>query len=97
MLVRVALYHPIKPWVLFDVVNLAKNYTLIFVIELPTYSCTLEKGGGEGGRRGGEGERGEGEGEGEEEREDRTCFLTFSFGEITSLTRCRETRWKDFS
>ena len=65
MLVRVALYHPIKPWILFDVVNLAKNYALIFVIELPTYSCTLENGGGEGGRRGGEGERGEGKGEGE--------------------------------
>ena len=109
MLVRVALYHPVKPWILFDVVNLAKNYALIFVLELPTYSCTLEKGrgrggkerggrrGGEGERRRGEGERGEGEGEGEEEREDRTCFLTFSFGEITSLTRCRETRWKDFS
>ena len=89
---------PIKPWILFDVVNLAKNYALIFVIELPTYSCTLEKGGGEGergeGEGDGEGERGE---KGEEKREDRTCFLTFSFGEITSLTRCRETRWKDFS
>jgi len=26
-----------------------------------------------------------------------TCFLTFSFGEMTSLTRCLETRWNDFS
>ena len=90
-------------------VNSAKNYALIFVVELPTYSCTLYIGkgrgrGGEGegergGERGREGERGAGEGgeKVEEESKDRTCFLTFSFGEITSLTRCRETRWKDFS
>lgn len=84
-------------------VNSAKNYALTFVVELPTYSCTLYIGKGRGrggkGRGRGKGERGEGEGgeEGEEESKDRTCFLTFSFGEITSLTRCRETRWKDFS
>ena len=60
---------PIKPWILFDVVNLAKNYALIFVIELPTYSCTLEKGGGEGER--GKGGKGREMGRGKEERKER--------------------------
>ena len=48
-------------------VNSAKNYALIFVVELPTYSCTLYIGKGRGRGEG----KGEGRGRGGKEREEK--------------------------